>query len=419
MNTITHIKAEQILDSRNNPTLEVCVTLDEKSVGCASVPSGASTGAHEALELRDGTSEYQGMGVTKALHNVNEIIAKATVGKMFDQKTFDETLRQLDGTENKSSLGANALLGASCAFAKAAAIARQKELYAYIAELYGLNKPFVTPLPMANILNGGKHAPEGADVQEIMAVPINEPSFEKGRKKIENVFGTLKKLLEEKNLSTTLGDEGGFAPSFASNKEALELLTIAIQKAGYVLGNDMAIALDVAATSLYKHDEKTYDLQCDDKKLTAQELLAWYQELAKTYSIISIEDPFYEEAWADFQTITAQMGASCAIIGDDLFVTNPSRIQQGIEQKAANGAIIKPNQIGTLSETLEAIAKTENAGWRAIASHRSGETNDTLIADIAVGCGIQWIKIGAPSRPERIAKYDRLQEIENQIKKQS
>ncbi|MFA6315040.1 MAG: phosphopyruvate hydratase [Candidatus Paceibacterota bacterium] len=414
MSKIKSVVAREILDSRGNPTIEVDVTLSDESLGRASVPSGASTGSHEAVELRDGDAKrFGGKGVEKAVNNVNDTIAKAIKHKTFDQKTLDQTLIDLDGTSNKSKLGANAILGVSMAFAKAVAISKKIPLYSYFDTIAETKNHLRLPVPMMNIINGGKHAENSADIQEFMIVPTGFDSFKEALRCGDEIFHSLKKLLHESNLPTTVGDEGGFAPSLSSNEAALDMIMNAIKGAGYSAGSNVFIALDAAATEFYKDGK--YNLVRDNKVKTTDEMISWYEELVSKYPIISIEDGLAEDDWDGYATLTAKMGRKVQLVGDDLFVTNINRLSQGIEKHVANSILIKLNQIGTISETLSAMTLAEKAGYTSIISHRSGETEDTTIADFAVGTGAGQIKTGSLSRTERVAKYNQLLRIEEEL----
>lgn len=427
---ITKLEAREILDSRGNPTVEVGLTLDNKFLGRATVPSGASTGEHEALELRDGDqSRYEGKGVLGAIANINGEIAQKIIDRDFDQSSLDQELIALDGTPNKSHLGANAILGVSLAFAHASAQSQNKELFGTILEDGGVadvrnrfsrsemgfrTSASFSPLPMFNILNGGRHANFAVDWQEFMIVPVGATSFTEALAWGKAVWQALKEILAERGLSTELGDEGGFAPKLQRGIEALDLIIEAINRAGYQPGKQIALAIDVAASELKKGDD--YEFRNEGKILTKDELINFYEELITKYPIISIEDGLAEDDWTGWQELTARLGTKINIVGDDLFVTNLARLQEGINKKVANAIIIKPNQIGTLSETLKVIKLAQEAGYKIIVSHRSGETLDTTIADLAVAVHADFIKSGAPSRPERLAKYDRLVTIEQKIK---
>ena len=413
MSIITDVYAREILDSRGNPTVEVEVTLESGAFGRAAVPSGASTGAFEAVEMRDGDkSRFLGKGVLNAVDNVNTIIAPALIGwDALDQVAIDEMLIELDGTDNKGKLGANAILGASLAVAKAAAEYSGLPLYRYIG---GANAKTL-PAPMMNILNGGKHADNTVDIQEFMVMPLGAESFAEALRMGTEVFHNLKKVLKAKGYSTAVGDEGGFAPNLSSNEEALAVIVEAIEAAGYVPGKDCYLAIDTAATELY--DEKTgiYNLAGEGVKKTAAEMVDFYAALAEKYPIISIEDGLAEEDWEGWKLLTERLGAKVQLVGDDLFVTNTKRLAKGIELGTANSILIKVNQIGTLTETLDAIEMAKQAGYTAVVSHRSGETEDTTIADIAVATNAGQIKTGAPSRTDRVAKYNQLLRIEEKL----
>lgn len=408
MADIIHVFAREILDSRGNPTVETEVFLDDGAHGIAAVPSGASTGEHEAHELRDGDERFGGKGVLKAVDNVNEVIADELVGiEADDQRLVDQAMIQLDGTENKSKLGANAILGVSMATAKAAADAANLPLYRYI----GGPNAHVLPVPMMNIVNGGAHADSGVDVQEFMIAPIGADSFHEALRMGAEVYHSLKSVVKSKGLSTGLGDEGGFAPSVDSTREALDLIAEAVEKAGYTLGGDVALALDVASSEFF--DNGVYNFEGGQH--SAEEMAKVYEELVATYPIVSIEDPLDENDWEGYTKLTATLGEKVQIVGDDFFVTNPQRLARGIEEKAANALLVKVNQIGTLTETLDAVDLAHRAGYHTMMSHRSGETEDTTIADLAVALGCGQIKTGAPARSERVAKYNRLLRIEQEL----
>lgn len=409
MSKIVDIKGREILDSRGNPTVEVSVYTEKGSVGVFSVPSGASTGKKEALELRDNDERYMGKGVLKAVSNVNNIIKDKLIGlNVENQKTIDEILISLDGTQNKSKLGANAMLGVSVAVLKAASLDNNLEVYEY------LNRREVKiPFCMFNVLNGGKHAPNNVDIQEFMIVPKFD-TFEESLRSASEVFHNLKNILNEKGLVTSVGDEGGFAPDLENNEEALMLIVKSIEMAGYIPGKNIFIALDVAASSFYNSENDTYKL--DNSNLTREELLNYYINIVKKYPIISIEDPFDEDDILGFKMITDTLGKKISIVGDDLFVTNKELLKKGIEEGLCNAIIIKPNQIGTFYETLETIVYAKQHKYTPIISHRSGETTDTFISDLAVSLNIPFMKSGSTSRGERICKYNRLLEIENKIK---
>jgi len=413
MHKIKSVSAREILDSRGNPTVEVDLTFTDGSFGRAAVPSGASTGSHEAVELRDGGPRYGGKGVQKAVKNVNTTILKAIKGKGFDQHSLDQGLIALDGSKNKGKLGANAILGVSIAFAHAAAKSSKKPLYMYLNKISKTKNPIQLPVPMMNIINGGKHAENSADVQEFMVVPTGFKSFKEALRAGTEVFHALKKILHKRGLATTVGDEGGFAPALASNEAALEVVVEAITAAGYTPGKDISIALDVAATELYKNGK--YELVRDGKNLSSQEMVNWYAELCAKYPIVSIEDGLSEDDWDGYKLLTQKLGKKVQLVGDDLFVTNIERLARGIEMGVGNSILIKVNQIGTISETIDAINLAKKAGYTSVMSHRSGETEDTTIADFAVGSGVGQIKTGSLSRTDRVAKYNQLLRIEEQL----
>ncbi|WP_024621709.1 phosphopyruvate hydratase [Metaclostridioides mangenotii] len=413
MSAIDLVYAREVLDSRGNPTVEVEVVLESGDTGSAIVPSGASTGAFEAVELRDGdSSRYLGKGVEKAVNNVNEIIAPELEGMdAFDQPMIDAIMIELDGTDNKANLGANAILGVSMAVARAAAEEIGLPLFQYLG---GVNAKQL-PVPMMNILNGGEHADNNVDVQEFMILPVGAESFKEGLRMGAEVFHALKKVLGEKGLACGVGDEGGFAPNLDSNQEALELIVEAIGKAGYVPGKDVMLGLDVAATELYNAETKKYILAGENKELTAAEMVELYEEWAKNFPIVTIEDGLDEEDWDGWKLLTEKLGDKIQLVGDDLFVTNTERLERGIKSGVANSILIKVNQIGTITETLDAIEMAKRAGYTAVISHRSGETEDTTIADLAVATNAGQIKTGAPSRTDRVAKYNQLLRIEEII----
>ena len=408
---ISAVHAREILDSRGNPTLEVDVTLDGGAFGRAAVPSGASTGVHEALELRDGDADrYGGKGVLKAVGHVNEEIAAAVTGlEADDQATLDRALIELDSTSAKSRLGANALLGVSLAVAHAAAAAREEPLYRYL----GGPDATLLPTPMCNILNGGEHAEGSTDFQEFMVMPVGAATFAEGLRMASEVYHALQKLVGDKGLPTTTGDEGGFAPPGLTNAEAIELVTDSIEAAGYRPGDDIAIALDPAASELFENG--TYRLAREGRDLSAEALVDLWEDWCGRYPIVSIEDGMAEDDWPGWRRLTERLGDNVQLVGDDLLVTNVERIQRGIREKACNSVLIKPNQIGTLTETLAAITTAHDAGWTVVISHRSGETEDTTIADLAVATGAGQIKTGAPARGERTAKFNRLLRIEEEL----
>jgi len=411
---IAKLHARQIIDSRATPTIEVDITLDDGSFGRAAIPSGASTGTHEALELRDGDkSNYLGKSVNKAVANVNGLEAELS-SMMFDtQEALDSWLLQKDGTETKSNLGANAILGISLAFAHATAASKKMPLYAYVNEIFG--KPEMKlPTPMFNIMNGGKHANWATDIQEFMVIIENKPYHEQLRAACE-IFLNLGKILEEKGLNVNIGNEGGYAPGFKSNEEAFEVITEAINKAGYKLGEDVFFAMDVASSEFYNAEKQIYTLKTEGKELTADEWQKTLEGWVAKYPFRSIEDPFAEDDWAHWTSFTAEVGSKIQIVGDDLLVTNVKRVEKGIAEKACNALLVKVNQIGTLTETLNAMKMSKDAGWNNILSHRSGETEDVTISHIAVGTGCGQIKTGAPSRGERTAKFNELLRIEELI----
>ena len=408
MADILHVFAREILDSRGNPTVEAEVFLDDGAHGLAGVPSGASTGVHEAHELRDGDDRYLGKGVTKAVENVNEEIADELAGFVADdQRLIDQAMIDLDGTENKSRLGANAILGVSIAAAKAAAESAALPLYRYV----GGPNAHVLPVPMMNILNGGAHADSGVDVQEFMIAPLGFDSFAEALRGGAEVYHALKAVLKDKGLSTGLGDEGGFAPSVGSTKEALDVIVEAIKKAGFTPGKDIALALDVASSEFYQDGKYHFE----GGEHTAEEMSKVYEELIDAYPVVSIEDPLQEDDWEGYTALTAAIGDKVQIVGDDFFVTNPTRLQEGVDKKAANALLVKVNQIGTLTETFDAVDLAHRNGYRTMMSHRSGETEDTTIADLAVALGCGQIKTGAPARSERVAKYNQLLRIEQEL----
>lgn len=418
MSKIKSVTAREILDSRGNPTVEVDITLSDGSFGRSAVPSGASTGSHEAVELRDGDKKrYGGKGVQKAVASVNGPIQKALKGKGFDQHALDKMLIKLDGTPNKGKLGANAILGVSMAFAHATAASMKKPLYVYFNKISKTKAKMSLPVPMMNIINGGKHAENSADIQEFMVIPAGFKSFKEALRAGDEIFHSLKKILHDRKLSTTVGDEGGFAPSLPSNEAALETIVEAVTKAGYTPGKDVFFALDVAATELYKDGK--YDLVRDGKKLSSEEMVKWYTELCATYPIISIEDGLAEDDWEGYAMLTKALGKKVQLVGDDLFVTNIERLAMGIEKNVGNSILIKLNQIGTVSETIDAIALASKAGYTSIISHRSGETEDVTIADFAVGTGAGQIKTGSLSRTDRVAKYNQLLRIEEELGKKA
>jgi len=408
---IIDVYARQILDSRAFPTVEVEITLEDGTVARAAVPSGASTGIFEAVELRDGDKEiYNGKGVLKAVDNVNNLIAEEIIGmNVYDQIAIDKTMIALDGTDNKSKLGANAMLGVSLACARAAAESLGLGLYQYIG---GVNAK-VLPVPMMNIINGGSHADNNVDLQEFMIMPVGATSFSEALRMSSEVYHALKGLLKAKGLSTGVGDEGGFAPDLSSNEEAIKIIIEAIEKAGFVPGKDIYIALDPASSEFF--EDGKYNLAGEGRILTPEQMADYYVELANKYPIISIEDGMAEEDWEGWKHLTDKLGDRVQLVGDDLFVTNTDRLKMGIERKTANSILIKLNQIGTLTETINAIEMAERAGYTAVVSHRSGETEDTTIADLVVAMNAGQIKTGAPARSERVAKYNQLLRIEEEL----
>lgn len=410
---ISEIYAREILDSRGNPTVEVEVALDSGVIGRAAVPSGASTGEYEAVELRDGDkSRYLGKGVLKAVENVNEIIAPELEGwNVFDQVGIDQYLIELDGTDNKAKLGANAILGVSMAVARAAAEELGMPLYRYIG---GVNAKTL-PVPMMNIVNGGQHADNNVDVQEFMVMPVGARSWREALRMGAEIFHALKSVLHAQGLNTAVGDEGGFAPDLSSNEDAIKAIMAAIEKAGYKPGEEVRIAMDAAASSFYDKDKKKYVLAGENKELTSEEMVALYEEWVEKYPIISIEDGLDENDWDGFKLMTERLGKKIQIVGDDLFVTNTQKLAKGIELGIANSILIKLNQIGTITETLDAIEMAKRAGYTAVISHRSGETEDVTIADLVVATNAGQIKTGAPSRTDRVAKYNQLIRIEDEL----
>ncbi len=412
--TIEAVFAQEILDSRGNPTVEVEVTLADGSWGRAGVPSGASTGVHEALELRDGDkSRYLGKGVLKAVENVNTAISDALLGwDALEQKAIDATMLELDGTPNKSKLGANAILGTSLAVAKAAANALSLPLYRYIGGVYA----HVLPVPMMNILNGGAHtAWQSTDAQEFMVMPLGAPSFAEGLRWGAEIYHALKSVLKARGYTTLVGDEGGYAPALKANAEAVEVILEAIGKAGYKAGEQVCIALDPAASEFYDEETKTYNLRKEGKKLTGEQMVAFWKNWVEQYPIVSIEDGLAQDDWESWKLLVTEVGHKIQIVGDDLLVTNPVRVRKAIAEKAANALLVKLNQIGSLTETIEAVETCQRAGWRAVTSHRSGETEDSTIADLAVALNMGQIKTGAPARSDRVAKYNQLLRIEAEL----
>jgi enolase len=407
--SIDAVGAREVLDSRGNPTVEVEVALDDGTIARAAVPSGASTGQFEAVELRDGDKKrYGGKGVEKAVIGVLDEIGPALVGfEASEQRLVDQALIDLDGTPNKARLGANAILGVSLAVAKAAAESAELPLFRYL----GGPNAHLLPVPMMNILNGGAHADTGVDVQEFMVAPIGAPTYREALQWGAEVYHALKSVLKERGLSTGLGDEGGFAPDLPSNRDALDLIAVAVDKAGFSLGDDIALALDVAATEFFSDGGYAFE----GAKKSAEEMAAYYAELVASYPLVSIEDPMSEDDWAGWKLVTEQLGDRVQIVGDDLFVTNPERLSRGIREGSANALLVKVNQIGTLTETLDAVELAHRNGYRCMMSHRSGETEDTTIADLAVATDCGQIKTGAPARSERVAKYNQLLRIEEEL----
>ncbi len=412
--TIEDIVALEILDSRGNPTIEVEVTLLDGSWGRAAVPSGASTGVHEALELRDGDKKrYGGKGVLKAVENVNESIADLLLGwDATEQKAIDAAMIELDGTPNKTNLGANAILGTSLAVAKAAANALGLPLYRYIGGVYA----HVLPVPMLNILNGGAHTGwQSTDAQEFMIMPLGASTFSEGLRWGSEIYQALKSVLKSRGYTALVGDEGGYAPALKANAEAVEVILEAIQKAGYKAGEQVAIALDPAASELFEEETRTYNLRREGKKLSSQEMVAFWKSWVDQYPIVSIEDGLAQDDWEGWKLLTQELGSRIQLVGDDLLVTNPERVRRAIQEQACNALLVKLNQIGSLTETIEAVGTCQQAGWRAVTSHRSGETEDSTIADLAVALNMGQIKTGAPARSDRVAKYNQLMRIEAEL----
>jgi enolase len=412
---IKDVKAREILDSRGNPTVEVDIILQDGSFGRSAVPSGASTGSHEAVELRDGDKErFGGKGVSKAVENVNSIISKAIVGKKFNQESLDKSLIELDGTPNKGKLGANAILGVSMAFAHATAASKKIPLYQYFKDISGAKEKMSLPVPLMNVLNGGKHAENSTDLQEFMIVPLGAPTFKEALRYGAETFHALKKILSGRGLNTSVGDEGGYAPSLPNNEAAIEIIIEAIQKAGYTPGLDIGIAIDAAATEIYENG--VYNLKTEGRKLTSKEMVEYYANWCKKYPIVSIEDGLAEDDWSGYELMTKKLGDKVQIVGDDLFVTNVDRLKMGIKKGVGNSILIKLNQIGTVTETIDAIKLARKSKYTSIISHRSGETEDTTIADFVVGLSTGQIKTGSASRTDRIAKYNQLLRIEEALK---
>ncbi len=417
MATILQLRAREILDSRGNPTVEASVLLDNGGMGWAAVPSGASTGEHEALELRDNDPKrYNGKGVLTAVRHVNEVIAPAVQGlDSTDQRKLDRLMLRLDGTRNKSKLGANAILSVSLAAARAAALAKAMPLYRHIADLFSGNG-MTLPVPLMNVLNGGAHAPNNLDVQEFMVVPVGAPTFADALRMGAEIYHVLRKVLQVMGRHVGVGDEGGFAPNLDGGSiEALQILTEAVAKAGYTPGKDVCLALDVAASELYDKKKRTYVWIREGKKMNSEDMVGFYEQLLADFPIISVEDGLAENDWRGWEALTKALGKRIQLVGDDLFVTNPRRLKRGIRQGVANAILIKVNQIGTLTETLEAMRLAKEAGYACIISHRSGETEDPFIADLAVGTDAGQIKTGAPCRSERVSKYNRLLRVEEAL----
>ena len=413
MSLIESIHARQILDSRGNPTVEVDVITENGVLGRAAVPSGASTGAHEAVELRDGDDQYMGKGVTQAVENVNDILAAELIGfSVFEQNLIDKIMIEADGTENKSKLGANAILGVSLAVAKAAAAELGLPLYRYVGGV----SANTLPVPMMNIINGGSHADNSIDFQEFMIMPVGAETFSQAIRMGAEVFHNLKKVLSSKGLATNVGDEGGFAPNLGSDDEALQVISEAVEKAGYKVGEDIVYALDVASSEFYLEDENVYYFKdSTGKKLSPIEMADYLADLSERYPIVSIEDGMFEDDWEGWKALTSKIGDKVQLVGDDLFVTNVTRLQRGIDNEIANSILIKVNQIGTLSETIAAVSLAHRNGYTAVMSHRSGETEDNTIADLAVALNTGQIKTGSASRSDRMAKYNQLLRIEEEL----
>ena len=408
MSKVKAVNAREILDSRGNPTIEVEVALEDKSIGRAAVPSGASTGAFEAAELRDGGSRYLGKGVTGAVNNVIEKITPVVIGmSATDQRAIDQKMVSLDGTKNKSVLGANAILGVSLATARAASISANQSLFKYL----GGSKAKTLPVPMMNILNGGAHADTNVDIQEFMIAPIGADSFKESLRWGAEIYHSLKSVLKKKGLATSIGDEGGFAPNLDSNRAALDLILVAIEGAGFKVGSQIALAMDVAATEFFNDGKYEFE----GKSLTSDQMITYYSDLVSNYPLVSIEDPLDEDDWNGWAKLTSELGEKIQIVGDDLFVTNPERLAKGIESKTANALLVKVNQIGTLTETIDAVNMAHENNYKSMMSHRSGETEDTTIADLAVALNCGQIKTGAPARSERVAKYNQLLRIEEEL----
>ena len=408
MSKINSVNAREILDSRGNPTVEVEVVLDDKSVGRAAVPSGASTGAFEAAELRDGGPRYLGKGVANAVKNVTQKIAPVVSGmSAVDQRAIDQKMISLDGTKNKSVLGANAILGVSLATARAASNSANQSLFKYL----GGSNAKTLPVPMMNILNGGAHADTNVDIQEFMIAPIGADSFKESLRWGAEIYHSLKSVLKKKGLATSIGDEGGFAPNLDSNRAALDLILVAIEGAGFKVGSQIALAMDVAATEFFSEDKYEFE----GKSLTSEQMIAYYSDLVSNYPLVSIEDPLDEDDWSGWAKLTSELGEKIQVVGDDLFVTNPERLAKGIKSKTANALLVKVNQIGTLTETIDAVNMAHENNYKSMMSHRSGETEDTTIADLSVALNCGQIKTGAPARSERVAKYNQLLRIEEEL----
>lgn len=421
MAKIAKVTGREILDSRGNPTVEVDVLLSDGSLGRAAVPSGASTGAHEALEMRDGDAKrYVGKGVSKAVANVNGPIAKKLKGQKCDTPALDALMLKIDGTENKSKLGANAILGVSLASARAASISAKKPLYDYLRDVYKLpKKNYVLPVPMMNIINGGAHADNNVDLQEFMIMPVGAAKFSEGLRMGAEIFHSLKKVLHEKGYATSVGDEGGFAPNLKSNEEALEVIAEAVKRAGYDLGEDIVIALDPASTEFFENGTYVLEGETQNQRKSSKEMVDFYESWANRYPIISIEDGVAEDDWSGWKQLTERLGDRVQLVGDDLFVTNVKRLSRGISEHVGNSILVKVNQIGSLSETIETVKTAHAAGYTAVMSHRSGETEDTFIADLAVALNTGQIKTGSASRTDRICKYNQLLRIEEQLGKKA
>ncbi len=408
MSTIKSVHAREILDSRGNPTVEVEVELDDKTIGRAAVPSGASTGAFEAAELRDGGARYLGKGVQTAVNNVNNKIAPVVIGLDAQaQRNLDVKMIELDGSKNKSNLGANAILGVSLATARAVALSKNQSLFKYL----GGPEAKTLPVPMMNILNGGAHADTNVDIQEFMIAPIGAENFKESLRWGAEIYHSLKSVLKKKGLATSIGDEGGFAPNLESNRAALDLILVAIESAGFKAGSEITLAMDVAATEFFADGKYEFE----GKQLTSDQMIDYYSELVQSYPLVSIEDPLDEDDWSGWAKLTANLGDKIQIVGDDLFVTNPERLQRGIDSKTANALLVKVNQIGSLTETVDAVNLAHKNNYRSMMSHRSGETEDTTIADLAVALNCGQIKTGAPARSERVAKYNQLLRIEEEL----